>query len=180
MKQYQKYFTLVLGLFILATGACSGGSSGGSSSVGGGLLIRSDAPCESIIKACEARTNVPAWQSVMEVGSTKLEALKANGQYYMRRNGGEWKKTVSIDDTERDFVAQMKSGQIKLSDCKNEGSEMVEGVDTNVITYQIEMPGAPAARSKLRIGKADGLPYAQSSDTMKAGYQYKNVAAPNL
>ncbi len=139
-----------------------------------------DAVCESVIKACEARTNVPAWQSVTEMGATKLEAMKANGQYYIRRNAAAWTKTANIDNAERDLVAQMKNGQIKLSECKNEGSEMVEGVDTNVVSYVIEMPGAPPARTKLRIGKTDGLPYAQTSDVIKANYRYKNVAAPSL
>ncbi len=35
---------------------------------------------------------------------------------------------------------------------------MHEGIATHVISYHIEMNGAPAADAKLYIGKVDGLP----------------------
>ncbi len=139
-----------------------------------------DPACEPYLKACEARAMAPAWQSVTEVSSKlKVEAMKAGGQFYSRMNGGDWKKLpVSVDATERKLLADIRSGSVKLTECKNEGSEAVGGVNTSVISYRLEMPGAPAATGKLNIGKADGLPYAQVSNATKSSYSYKNVSAP--
>jgi len=38
--------------------------------------------------------------------------------------------------------------------------------------------GAPAASATLYVGKSDGLPYAQTTDTAKIRYRYRGVTAP--
>lgn len=139
--------------------------------------------CEPILKAGEANANAPTWQKVSTLTGNKdfkMEVRKINGQYYSLM-GGEWKKQAAgFDEAVKGFVGQMRSGEVKLSQCKDEGSEMVDGVDTTIISYRIEMAGAPAANAKLYIGKADGLPYADSSDATQSRYSYKDVVAPTL
>ena len=76
------------------------------------------------------------------------------------------------------MLEQISSGEIKLTQCKDEGSETVEGIETRVTSYRVEIKGGPAADTKLYIGKADGLPYASTSDKTKSRYTYTGVVAP--
>ncbi len=64
--------------------------------------------------------------------------------------------------------------------CNEEGTEKVDGVDTLVLSYLLEMPGAPAAKAKLKIGKADGLPYAQTAEGVNTTYTYKQLPPPKI
>ena len=141
-----------------------------------------DPACEEVLKPSEARTNAPAWQSTTELrpGLT-LEAMKVNGTFYKKMTGGTWNVSpVSIDQMDKQFATDARSGKLKMSDCKNAGSETFDGVDSNVITYQIEIGTAPAASGKLLIGKSNGLPIMQLTGASKVIYQYKNVPAPSL
>jgi hypothetical protein len=142
-----------------------------------------DAACEPILAASEARMKMPAWHSASEVngGNFKLEAIKADGKFYIRTGKGKWSLSpINIDETEQKMLAQIASGEIKLAQCKDEGSETVEGTATRVISYRVEIKGGPAADTKLYIGKADGLPYAATSDKAKSRYSYTGVVAPKL
>jgi hypothetical protein len=119
--------------------------------------------------------------TVISPGDFKMEAIQAGGKSYRRMNGQGWKLSpVDFAKAERDLVAQINSGQIKLSKCKDGGDSTVDGIATRIISYTIEMPGAPAAASSLHVGKADGLPYAQTGDKVKAHYRYRGVVAPKL
>lgn len=142
-----------------------------------------DPACIPVIKASEARAAAPAWESVTVVSPNdfKMEAVMTGGQSYRRVTGGVWTKTlIDHSQAERELLAQINSGVIKLSRCKTEGSETLDGVATNVVSYTIEMAGAPAASAKLYVGKVDGLPYAQISAQTKTHFRYRGVVAPKL
>ena len=142
-----------------------------------------DPACAPVLKASLARAAAPAWESVTVVspGNFKIEVIYAGGQSYMRVNGERWKKsTVNLAKAEQEMVAQINSGQIKLSKCKDGGDSTIDGIPTRIINYTVEMAGAPAAASTLHIGKADGLPYAQSGEKVKTHIRYRGVTAPKL
>lgn len=139
-----------------------------------------EAACELIMKANAVSMHTPTWQKVSTlIGKDfKIETRKVEGQYYTFM-GKEWKKQdASFNAIVKSFDGEVRSGKIKLSDCKEEGSQIIDGVDTTIISYRVEVTGAPAANAKVYIGKADGLPYADSSATTESRYSYKNIVAP--
>ncbi|MDO8329718.1 MAG: hypothetical protein Q7T36_04530 [Fluviicoccus sp.] len=142
-----------------------------------------DPACAPVIKSSLARAAAPAWETVTVVspGNFKMEAIQAGGQSYMRMNGERWKKApVNLAKAEQQVVAQINSGQIKLSKCKDGGDSTIDGIPTRMINYTVEMAGAPAAAATLHVGKADGLPYAQTGDKVKTHIRYRGVTAPKL
>ena len=138
-----------------------------------------DAACEAILKASEARIKQPAWHSITEIGGgTRMEAIKSDGQFF-RKTGGKWAKfPASVDDAERKLLAQIRSGEVKLTQCKVLGSDVVEGEPVTVVGSRTEMQGMPAREAKLYIGKRDGLPYRQTGENFTVVYRYKDVVAP--
>ncbi len=139
-----------------------------------------DAGCEAIIASTEARLKMPAWHSISETSKQyKLEAIKVDGKFYSMMGKGKWVASpVNFDEAEQKFLQQVRDGNIKLSQCKDVGIETVEGVDTRVVSYHIDIKGGPSADAKLYIGKADGLPYASNSATTKTRFiiYWDNVA----
>jgi len=144
------------------------------------VRAESDPLCRPIIKASEARIAQPSWHSVTVLTAShyKKEFLKTGGKFYMRTNEGPWTTApFNFDDTERQFLAQVSEGTVKLTQCRNSGAERVDGAVVSAISYKVEM-GSMAEESRLLIGKADGLPYEQASNKVKVSYRYKNIVAP--
>ena len=141
-----------------------------------------DAACMPVINATEARAAKATWESVTVVSPNnfKMEAMKVGGQHYTRMTGSKnWSKAaLDISAEERKMAAEIKSGKIKLSKCKAEASEKIDGVAMQVLSYTVEMAGAPAASAKLYIGKSDGLPYAQTGNSVKTRFRYTGITAP--
>lgn len=141
-----------------------------------------DAACTPMVTASEARIKQAAWHSQTQLGANfRIEHMKLAGSFYSQ-NGGVWKKSpVSFDEAEKTMVAQIKSGETKLTGCSSSGSDVVDGVAVTVFKSRIEMKGAPARDSTLYIGKADGLPYRQVAEGgVNVTYKYKNITAPKL
>lgn len=140
-----------------------------------------DAACDPLLKASEAKLVQVTWHSVTESTGIKLEAIKVDGQFFMQMDG-KWKKLpVDImDKAEKTAITQMQEGIIKVTNCKDEGSETLDGMEMTVLSYTSEVPesGVPAENAKLYIGKDDGLPYKNSSENTTATYHYKDVVAP--
>lgn len=139
-----------------------------------------DAACTPLVNASEAKLAQAAWHSVTESTGIKLEAIKVDGQFFMQMDG-KWKKfPIDLDKAEKTAITQMQDGSIKVTNCKDEGSETLDGMEMTVLSYTSEVPesGIPAANAKLYIGKNDGLPYKNSSDNTTATYRYTDVVAP--
>lgn len=140
-----------------------------------------DTSCMPMVTASEAKIKQAAWHSVMvSNGNFRMENIKVSGGSF-RQISGVWSKSpMSFDDLEKSMVAQLKSGEIKISQCSSGATELVDGVSTYAFKSKIEMKGAPAEDSTLYIGKADGLPYKQVGKNFNVTYKYKNVLAPKL
>lgn len=141
-----------------------------------------DAACDPLVKSSEAKLAQPAWHTTVASEGLTLESIKVDGKFYMA-DDGKWKKApMNLDQAEKVAIKMMKDGKIKVTDCKDEGSDTVDGMEMSVISYVTEVPGSgvPAAATRLYIGKDDGLPYKSSSDEVTATYQYKGVVAPKL
>ncbi len=137
--------------------------------------------CEVILKATEARTNRPQWHSVTRVDDGRvIETIKVGGKFYANRDEGWLKVLTNLDDQERRFVSQARSGLVKLSECKRQGEETVRDIPTTVWSMKIEVEGQPAADVLVYIGTKDGLPYAQSTAHTKSEYKYVGVTVPKL
>ena len=144
-----------------------------------------DAACEPILKASEAKLKQPAWHSITEVSGMKLEAIKVDGQFFMSEDGKWNKAPLNLDEAEKTAIEMLQNGKVKVTNCKDEGSETLNSMEMRVISYTSEVPssGLPPVNERLYIGKDDGLPYQQSGDTdnaVKATYQYQDVTAPKL
>lgn len=143
-----------------------------------------DSACLPIINSSEARAAKPTWESVTVVSPNdfKMEAMKIGGQHYTRMTGSKnWSKAaMDLSEVERNMIAEIKSGKVKITNCKAEASETVDGIAMQVVSYTVEMAGAPAASAKLYIGKSDGLPYAQTGANVKTHFRYTGITAPKL
>ena len=138
-----------------------------------------DDACAPIVAASEARMKAPAWHTVSETSTHfKVESIKADGNYFSRVGDGKWNTSINIDQAEEKMLAGINTGGIKLTQCKDEGTEAIAGVTTRVISYQIEIKDGPSASSRLNIGQADGLPYAATSNGNTTHYAYTGVVAP--
>ena len=144
-------------------------------------VLALDSACKPILDASEKKMNQAGWHSIATLTSgTRMESMKADGGFF-RNVGGTWMKSpVNYDTAEKDMIAQMKSGEVKLTLCQSAGSEMLDGMPVTVFTSRIEMKGAPAEDSRLYIGKSDGLPYKQSGKSVQVVYKYKNILAPKI
>lgn len=142
--------------------------------------VAADAACAPIIAATEAHLAATSWHSVSETATHfKLETIKVNGSFYSRAGQGKWTRSpLNPDNAERTVLQQLKTGELTISQCREEGSEMLEGRAIRVISYHLDVKDGPSADTRLSIGKADGLPYASSSATTSTRYTYTGVAAP--
>lgn len=140
-----------------------------------------DAACESVLKASEARMKQPAWHSVIDLGDgMRMEAIKASGQFFQQIDGKWTKFAVNLDAAEASLLAEIRSGEVKLTDCKVLGTEVLEGVPVTVVSSRTDIEGTPPGSATLYIGQQDGLPYRQTADDATVTYRYKDVVAPKL
>lgn len=143
-----------------------------------------DAACAPFVAAAEKTAAQPARHSVSQLdATTRAEAIIIGGKMYMQFAGKWMKGPPNFVATEKQLNAQMRSGEIKLSECKKLGRESVEGISTTVYSYRMKMPGTTLGSetpAKIFIGD-DGLVYAQDSgDGAKVRYRYTGVTAPKL
>lgn len=144
-------------------------------------VLALDAACEPVLKASEARMKQLAWHSIMKFGNgERLEAIKASGQFFHQVDGKWTKFPVNLDVAEGKVLAQIRSGEVKLTDCKAVGNDIVEGVPVTLVSSRTEMAGVPPGGATLYIGKQDGLPYRQVGDSVTVEYRYKDVVVPKL
>lgn len=143
-----------------------------------------DTACEAVIKASEAKLAQATWHMITEADGLKLEAIKLNDQFFMNAEG-KWQPAPDLSHAERVAIGMMKDGTIKMTDCKAEGSDTLDGVEVMILSYHSDMAGMGAGTNQLYIGKADGLPYKSLAKTDKGGtssqtIRYKEVVAPQL
>lgn len=142
-----------------------------------------DAACEPYLKAAEKSAAAPKRHTVTQLDAeTRVEAIKLDGAAYMKLDGAWMKAPPNVITAENKLTAEMRSGKIKLWDCKNLGRETVEGIATTVYSYQMEIPGMPKPSgepAKAYVGD-DGLIHAGAADGTKVRFRYTNVAAPKL
>jgi hypothetical protein len=136
------------------------------------LAIALDASCAPMVSASEARISQPAWHSIAVMnGNFRMELIKASGAYF-QQVGGAWSKSeIDLDAAEKDMIARLRSGEVKISQCSSGTTEVLDGVEVYSFKSRIEMQGAPAQESTLYIGKADGLPYKQVGKTVTVSYK---------
>ena len=142
-----------------------------------------DAACEPYVKASEKTSAQPARHQVMSLGADGLrsESIIKDGQMFMQINGKWVKGPPDFFKMEQEQFADLKSGKIKLSDCKKLGRETVDGIATSVYSVHVEvtkMP-VPGATAKFYIGD-DGLIHAIAGEGYKTRVRYTNVVAPKL
>jgi hypothetical protein len=141
-----------------------------------------DAVCNPIIKASTQKIAQAAWHSITESKNKKMEAMKVDGKFFMRIDGGKWQKGADFDNGDKVMVGMIQSGKAKVTNCKDEGSETLDGIATTVTSYTIEIAGmpVPATNIKLYTGKDDSLPYRELGESVIKNYRYKEVLAPTL
>ena len=139
-----------------------------------------DKACEPVVAAAEKTTAQAARHSVAELDDgTRMEAIVVDGAFYASI-GGTWRQMkIDLRAAERKLNAGMRSGEIPLSDCKDLGTQSVDGIATIVIGYRIALFGQPPAASRIHIGE-DGLVYAIAADSQKVRYRYTGIAAPGI
>jgi hypothetical protein len=118
---------------------------------------------------------------VIDLGDgMRMEAIKANGQFFQQIEGKWTKFAVNLDVAETRLLAQIRSGEVKLTDCKVLGTEVLEGMPVTVVSSRTEIEGTPPGSATLYVGQQDGLPYRQTAEDVTVTYRYKDIVAPNL
>lgn len=142
-----------------------------------------DAACEPYLKAAEKSAAAPKRHTVTQIDAeNRVEAIKLDGAAYMKLDGAWMKAPPNVITAENKLMAEMRSGKIKLRDCKKLGRETVEGIATTVYSYQMEIPGMPKPSgepAKAYVGD-DGLIHAGAADGAKVRFRYSNITAPKL
>lgn len=141
-----------------------------------------DAACEPLVNASKARMAQPAWHSIVEGDGIKLEAIKVDGQFYMSADNKWQKSPMDLDKAEQIAIDSILNGSLKVTNCKEEGTETIEGVETTILGYDSEVVGTDLGKGRVKIylGKEDGLPYLSTFDNTKSTYRYTNISAPAL
>lgn len=143
-----------------------------------------DAACTPLIEASEAKVAKSAWHAISQIDDFKTEVIKADGRFFMFMNDQWIVAPMNMDEVERQTVASMQSGEIKVTGCQSAGIEMVDGIETRVLVYTVELPGSgiPAAQTRINLGVADKLPYKQGSAAgetrQSTTYRYTGVKPP--
>lgn len=148
------------------------------------VVLALDAACSPLIEASEAKVAESAWHAVSQIDDFRSEVIKADGKFYMFLND-EWiVAPMNMDEVERETIASIQSGKIKVTGCQSAGTEMVDGIETNVLVYTVELPGSgiPAAQTRINLGVADKLPYKQGTAAgetrQSTTYRYTGVKPP--
>lgn len=148
------------------------------------VTLALDAACAPLIEASEAKVAQPAWHAVSQIDDFRSEVIKADGKFFIFLNDAWIVAPMNMDDVERETVASIQSGKIKVTGCQFAGTELVDGVETKVLVYTVELPGSgiPAAQTSINLGVADKLPYKQGSAAgetrQSTTYRYTGVTSP--
>lgn len=148
------------------------------------VALALDAACSPLIETSEAKIAQPAWHAVTQIDDFKSEVIKAEGKFYIYLNDNWIVAPMDMDQVERETIASIRSGKIKVTGCQSAGTEMVDGIKTSVLVYTVELPGSgiPAAETRINLGVADKLPYKQggvAGETKQfTTYRYTGVKPP--
>ncbi|MGQ0698168.1 MAG: hypothetical protein ACT4PZ_07985 [Panacagrimonas sp.] len=148
-----------------------------------------DAACEPYLKAAEKTAAQATRHGVTESDGMRMESIVIDGAAYIN-DGKKWSKLgAGFAGAERKMLGDIRSGQIKLYDCKKLGRETVDGLATTVYSYRMDIPGMKEMMAAL--GKSagadepsrayigdDGLVYAQAGAGTRVRYRYTGVTAP--
>ena len=149
----------------------------------GSLLVANaaqalDPVCEIFIDAADKTAAQPARHTVTEGDGLRMEAITLGGKSYTRIDGSPWKDMkMDLLTAEKKINADVRSGKIALSKCKELPAEKIDGAPMRVVAYTLSMFGMPPGESKAYIGK-DGLIYGLSADDTRVRYRYTGVTAP--
>jgi len=138
--------------------------------------------CETYLAAVEKTAAQPARHSVSDLGEgMRTEAIIKDGQMYMQVDGRWMQGPPGFVAMEAELNADLRSGKTRLHDCQQLGRESVDGIQTTVYSYRLDLPGLPASAepAKAYIGD-DGLIHAQASDGAKVRTRFVGVTAPAL
>lgn len=142
-----------------------------------------DKACDPVIHAIEKKMAQPAWHINIQMPDSNMEAIKLGDTFFMHPPEGSWVPSPNLDQAEKIVLGQMQSGEMKVTECRDEGRQTINGNNMNVTSYKVEVSGLPQPTSlvKLYTGVDDGLPYLQTSDGgYKTIYRYTDVTAPDL
>lgn len=140
--------------------------------------------CAPLVSSSEAKIAAPAWHMVSKLDDFETEIIKSGGKFYMK-TAGEWVVApMNLDDAERKTIDALKNGSIKVSGCTDGGVEVINGVQTRVLVYTVEVPGSgiPPAQTRLNVGVSDNLPYSLSgaagTTSQHVTYRYGDIKPP--
>ncbi|WP_295405514.1 hypothetical protein [uncultured Thiocystis sp.] len=145
-------------------------------------VLALEAACDPIFKASAMKIAQARWHSVIDIKGAKMEAMKVDGQFFMRIDDGQWQRGPDLDHAETVMLEMMQSGKAKVTNCQDDGEETLEGLATRITRYTIEIAGLPepASNVTLQTSQDAGLPVRQSSDTTTIRYRYHDIVAPEL
>ncbi len=138
--------------------------------------MAADANCERIVAATVKRTAAPAFHQRQSFGLFSRETVLFEGKLLMRDKGGGWAPSpVSLAD----IRAANRDLAKAVSACRRVGAETVDGIATEIFSFQVPGGDGKPVEAKVWIGSADGLPYREESPGAKSTTVYRGVQRPN-
>jgi hypothetical protein len=137
-----------------------------------------DSACLPYIEALEKMHAQPnRAQSVSSDGNT-LEFIMIGNDYYAKIK--QWQRMpVKFRDMEKKIALDMRSGDIKLSQCSPLKASSFEGKSYRALTLTVELAPGVKDQQTNYIG-SDGLLYAMVSEGTVTRIRYTDVVAPKI
>lgn len=63
-------------------------------------VLALEAACDPIFKASAMKIAQARWHSVIDTKGAKMEAMKVDGQFFMRIDDGQWQRGPDLDHAE--------------------------------------------------------------------------------
>ena len=146
--------------------------------------VAMDPSCKPIADAELAQRSKPAYRiafvSTVSGKTTRHESILTADKMFFHTEGSAWTKSpFSMQRANQDALKELSRNP--PFDCKQTGSETINGVQTSVYQYQNKISKTLTAQHKLWIG-ADGLPHKRldsfTDSQVEATFNYSDVSPP--
>lgn len=136
--------------------------------------------CQIIVDAYAAMAKQPAMSETIQLKDQPPMEMRIVGNDMYMNDGTSWTKMPASTGMRDQMMKQMMPDANALENCKDAGSETINGIETSAYDYfipSVEKMMAGTGQQRVFIG-SDGLPYAMRSGGTDVTITYKDVVAP--
>ena len=136
--------------------------------------------CQIIHDAYQAMAKQSALQQTIALKDQKPMEMRIIGNDMYMNDGTSWSQIPAATGMREQMMKQMMPDASALENCKEAGSETINGIETTAYDYfipAVEKMMAGTGQQRVFIGP-DGLPYRMRSGDTDVTLTYQGVVAP--